>query len=167
MSVLRVLTSNLRCAGSDDLERIASAIHGFDADIVALQEVDLVRARSLGDALGLIGEHDARSRVATLTRLAIEGAHGEPGRPLVTWVRWGHDELAILNNGHRVPRAHVPARVGPGVVALDQVIIRGAVRVLRSGLWRGPGVRRASDHAPVFAELERAISSAEIPAESR
>jgi endonuclease/exonuclease/phosphatase family metal-dependent hydrolase len=39
------------------------------------------------------------------------------------------------------------------LVPLDHILIRGDLRVVRSGLWRGPLIRRASDHAPVFAEL--------------
>ena len=39
------------------------------------------------------------------------------------------------------------------LIPLDHILIRGDLTVLRSGLWRGPGVRRASDHLPVFAEL--------------
>ena len=38
------------------------------------------------------------------------------------------------------------------VIALDHILVRGLAAV-RAGLWRGPGVRRASDHLPVFAEL--------------
>lgn len=41
------------------------------------------------------------------------------------------------------------------LIPLDHILIAGDLHVVRSGLWRGPGVRRASDHVPVFAELER------------
>ncbi len=40
------------------------------------------------------------------------------------------------------------------LIPLDHILFRGPFRVLRSGLWRVPGARRASDHAPVVAELE-------------
>jgi endonuclease/exonuclease/phosphatase family metal-dependent hydrolase len=40
------------------------------------------------------------------------------------------------------------------VVPIDHILFRGRLRVVRSGSWRGPGVRRASDHMPVVAVLE-------------
>jgi endonuclease/exonuclease/phosphatase family metal-dependent hydrolase len=40
------------------------------------------------------------------------------------------------------------------IVPIDHILIRGPLHVVRGGRWtRGP-VRRASDHLPVFAELE-------------
>jgi endonuclease/exonuclease/phosphatase family metal-dependent hydrolase len=39
------------------------------------------------------------------------------------------------------------------LMPLDHILINGDLAVIRSGLWRGPGVRIASDHAPVFAEI--------------
>jgi endonuclease/exonuclease/phosphatase family metal-dependent hydrolase len=46
------------------------------------------------------------------------------------------------------------------IIPLDHILIRGDLSVVRSGLWRGPGVRRASDHLPVFAELVPAFHAA-------
>lgn len=40
------------------------------------------------------------------------------------------------------------------VVPLDHILFRGALRVVRSGVWRTPEMRRASDHVPVLAELD-------------
>lgn len=40
------------------------------------------------------------------------------------------------------------------LIPLDHILFRGQLRVVRSGIWRGAGVRRASDHVPVIAELE-------------
>lgn len=40
------------------------------------------------------------------------------------------------------------------LIPLDHILFKGRFRVVRSGPWRGAGVRRASDHVPVFAELE-------------
>lgn len=41
------------------------------------------------------------------------------------------------------------------VLPLDHILFRGPLRVTASGVWRGPGVRLASDHVPVIAEFER------------
>lgn len=46
------------------------------------------------------------------------------------------------------------------VVPLDHILFRGPLRVVRSGVWRAPGTRIASDHAPVLAELEVLASEA-------
>lgn len=43
------------------------------------------------------------------------------------------------------------------LVPLDHILFRGRMRVLRSGAWRVPEVRKASDHIPVVAELESAV----------
>lgn len=40
------------------------------------------------------------------------------------------------------------------LVPIDHILVRGRLRVVRSGRWASPGVRRASDHLPVVAELE-------------
>jgi len=50
------------------------------------------------------------------------------------------------------------------VIPLDHIFIRGDLHVVRSGLWRGPGVRRASDHVPVFAELELGVAPGVVAA---
>lgn len=40
------------------------------------------------------------------------------------------------------------------VVQLDHILVRGALKVVRAGAWSEGEARRASDHLPVFAELE-------------
>jgi endonuclease/exonuclease/phosphatase family metal-dependent hydrolase len=46
------------------------------------------------------------------------------------------------------------------VVPLDHILFRGALRVVRSGVFHAVGMRSASDHAPVLAELEEIASEA-------
>lgn len=224
------MTYNIRGArGADDridLERIAGVIEPYGADIVALQEVDVNRARSgaidqahqLGERLGMTVrfgptvEHGSEQYgIATLTRLPVldsrqvclpRRAQREPRCALVTRLAWRDIELDMINThlstqlserGQQLaallaalgedraaetviagdfnctpwsrpfralccgltsaasPRSW-PARLP--VVPVDHILFRGRLRVVRSGLWRGPGVRRASDHMPVVAELE-------------
>lgn len=230
MSGLRVMTYNIRGArGSDDrvdLGRIAAVVAPFDPDILALQEVDVNRARSgsldqaheLGERLGLtarfavtVERGSEHYGIATLTRLPIlesrqlclpRRAQREPRCALVTRLAWRDIELDMINThlstqlserGQQLaallgalgedraaetviagdfnctpwsrpfralccgltsaasPRSW-PARLP--VIPVDHILFRGRLRVVRSGLWRGPGVRRASDHMPVVAELE-------------
>jgi endonuclease/exonuclease/phosphatase family metal-dependent hydrolase len=41
------------------------------------------------------------------------------------------------------------------LLALDHILYRGPLAVVSAGAWRGGPARSASDHLPVFAELER------------
>ncbi|MEJ7599953.1 MAG: endonuclease/exonuclease/phosphatase family protein [Kofleriaceae bacterium] len=50
-----------------------------------------------------------------------------------------------------------PARLP--IVPLDHILYRGPLHVIRSGVWRGGAARMASDHLPVIAELEYALSA--------
>ena len=229
MSGLRVMTYNIRGArGSDnriDLDRIAGVIAPFGADIVALQEVDVNRARSgridqahqLGQRLGMtvqfgptVESGTERYGIATLTRLPILASRQlrlprrelrEPRCALVTRLDWRGTELDMINThlstqmserGEQLAALlaalgadHAPETILAGdfnctpwsrpfrqlcgdlrsvasprswpaqlpVVPIDHILVRGRLRVVRSGRWRGPGVRRASDHVPVVAEL--------------
>lgn len=229
---LRVLTYNIQFGrGTDraiDLDRIAETVAPFSPDVLALQEVDIDRARSgfrdqvryLADKLGLTFEYvtcidDGAGRCgnATLTRLPILRTRqlrlprrtptSEPRCALVTRLAWAGTEVDVVNT-HLTDAAGMAERqtqveellalLGDDrtvlmgdlnctpwsrpfrtlarqlrpvasplswpaplpLVPLDHILIRGDLRVVRSGLWRGPLVRRASDHAPVFAELELA-----------
>jgi len=224
------MTYNIRGArGSDDridLDRVAGVIEPYGADIVALQEVDVNRARSgvidqanqLGERLGMtvrfgptVERGSEQYGIATLTRLPILDYQqlclprvklNEPRCALVTRLDWNGLQLDMINThlsvhfgerpgqvaallsalGDDRPREAIiagdfnctpwsrpfralccgltsaasprswPARLP--VIPLDHILFRGRLRVVRSGLWRGPGVRRASDHMPVVAELE-------------
>jgi endonuclease/exonuclease/phosphatase family metal-dependent hydrolase len=46
------------------------------------------------------------------------------------------------------------------LVPLDHILVRGPLDVVRGGRWTHGPVRRASDHLPVFAELEAARADA-------
>lgn len=46
-----------------------------------------------------------------------------------------------------------PARLP--LLSLDHILYRGPLAVVRAGTWRAANARRASDHLPVVAELER------------
>jgi endonuclease/exonuclease/phosphatase family metal-dependent hydrolase len=231
MKSLRVLTYNIQFGrGIDraiDLDRLAAAIRPFDPDVLALQEVDIDRARSgfrdqaqyLADQLGLtlefaaaIQEGSERCGNATLTRLPIVRTRqvrlsrrtpaSEPRCALVTRLAWGDTELDMVNthltdalcSAERQTQVNellqaigadrtilcgdlnctpwsrpfrtLARQLRPiasplswpaplPVIPLDHIFIRGDLHVVRSGLWRGPGARRASDHVPVFAELGR------------
>jgi len=226
---LRVLTYNIQFGrGNDrriDIDRIARMVASFDPDILALQEVDVNRARSgnidqaatLAARLGLelafgatIDRGRERFGNATLTRLPIRGVRvvplprhehprATPRAALVTQLAWGPVELAMINAhlsvlfrerpaqaaalareldaGHAVVcgdwnctplspafrtirrrlDAHASHRSFPSrlpIVPIDHIGVRGALRIVRSGTWRGP-LPGASDHLPVFAELEQ------------
>lgn len=228
MSALKVMTYNIRGArGSDgrvDLDRVAGVVAPFAPDILALQEVDVNRARSggidqahqLAERLGMtarfamtVERGSEHYGIATLTRLPILDSRQvclprrelrEPRCALVTRLAWRDLELDMINThlstqlrerGTQLaallsaldldraaeviiagdfnctpwskpfrnlrltsaasPRSW-PARLP--LVPVDHILFRGRLRVVRSGLWRGPGVRRASDHMPVVAELE-------------
>ena len=144
---LRVMSYNIRNArGGDqrvDLERIAEVIAAFAPDVVALQEVDVGRARSggvdqaevLGERLGLfasfapcIEEGCERYGIATLTRwppLAVRqlalpavvqrrGRGSEPRCALLTRLHWPDDDRELaVVNTH----LSVIANERPGQVA--------------------------------------------------
>ena len=40
------------------------------------------------------------------------------------------------------------------LVRLDHILVRGALSVVRAGIWTGGPARQASDHLPVIAELD-------------
>ncbi len=40
------------------------------------------------------------------------------------------------------------------LLQLDHLLYGGALRLVTSGVWRGGAARRASDHLPIYAELE-------------
>ena len=219
--------------GSDnrvDLERIASVIAPFEPQIVALQEVDVGRARSGGvDQASELASHlrmsahfapcieDGCERygIATLTSLPVLDSHllalpalaqrrgSQPRRALVTRLAWpvqGHT-LDMVNTHLSILAAERPAQVAAiagdltaddAVVAgdlncmpwsrpyralscalrsatrrtrtwparaplfpIDHILYRGAFAVIEAGAWTPPAARRASDHLPVIAVLER------------
>jgi endonuclease/exonuclease/phosphatase family metal-dependent hydrolase len=126
---LRVMTYNIHSGrGADrkvDLGRIAAVIAGCAPDVVALQEVDVGRARSggvdqaadLGARLGMdarfvawVEDGGERYGIATLSRWPIEDSRSlrlpsrpgnEPRGALQVWLRWpGRDHRIEVVNTH-------------------------------------------------------------------
>jgi endonuclease/exonuclease/phosphatase family metal-dependent hydrolase len=127
MPSLRVMTYNIRNGrGSDqrvDLGRIGDVIIGYGPDVVALQEVDVGRARSGGADqaaelatrlgmharfVGCVERGCERYGIATLSRWPIEESRTvmlphrpetEPRAALCLWVRWPAAErrLELIN----------------------------------------------------------------------
>ena len=147
-ALLRVATYNIQ-AGAGDLRRIADEIKAMDADLVALQEVDVHwhprsgfadQATELGKMLGVA------VRFAPIYRMA--GAQGRPPREfgvaLLSKLRiesWDNDSLTRLSTQEAQP---TPARM-PGLLRAV-VNFRGTrVRVLTAHLdYRSdPAIRRA------------------------
>lgn len=234
-SRLRVLSYNIRSGlGIDrrvDLHRIADIIAAFEPHIVALQEVDVCRARSgtvdqpaeIATRLGMtacfamcVEDGAERYGIATLTslplvttrQLALPQVAGrrrsEPRAALVTRIAWPSPgtELDMVNTHLSVVSGERPAQVAalvrelPGqkviiagdfnctpastafrqlsggmrsatggvrtfpswlpIAPIDHILVRGPLEILRGGRWTQGPVRRASDHLPVFAELEYA-----------
>lgn len=155
---LRVMSYNIRNArGSDgriDLGRIADVITPFAPDVVALQEVDVGRARSggvdqaaaLGERLGLtahfapcIEQGCERYGIATLLRwppasvrqLALPAPHrgSEPRCALLARLSWpsATRELAIVNTHLSIKATERAGQVATLLAGLDadEVVIAG------------------------------------------
>ena len=146
--LLRVATYNIQ-AGAGDLRRIADEIKAMDADLVALQEVDVHwhqrsgfadQATELGDMLGV------EMRFAPI--YSLPGAAGQPPRQFgvallskLPIVSWSNDSLTRLSTQQTNP---TPARM-PGLLRAV-VNFRGTrVTVLTTHLdYRSdPAIRRA------------------------
>ncbi|MBA3394867.1 MAG: endonuclease/exonuclease/phosphatase family protein [Deltaproteobacteria bacterium] len=233
---LRIMTYNIRSGrGLDnrvDLDRIADVIGAFEPDIVALQEVDVGRARSgsvdqasyLARRLAMtasfapcIVRGDDRYGIATLTRLPVlatrqltlpQQTHRRRSEPRcalmsrLTWAGAGR-ELDVINThlsilpGERPAQVAMIASEAPAddlvicgdfnctpwsrsfrvlccglksatgasrswpsrlpLFPLDHILYRGPLSVIRAGTWTAGAAKRASDHLPVIAELQREL----------
>jgi endonuclease/exonuclease/phosphatase family metal-dependent hydrolase len=147
-----------------DLERIGDVIAPFAPDVVALQEVDVGRARSggvdqaavLGERLGLIASfapcvEDGCERygIATLTRwapisirqLALPAARrgSEPRCALLTRLYWPatESELAVVNTHLSIKANERAGQVAALLAGLDadEVVIAGDFNCTP---WSGP-----------------------------
>lgn len=112
-----LLSGRSMADGSTDPARLTAAVRGLDADVLAVQEVDLGQARSAGaDQLALVGEAlgaGHRRFVATL--------HGTPG-PRRGWRPAGDADLS----DHDLDLPGQPADVGSsyGVGLVSRVPVR-------------------------------------------
>jgi endonuclease/exonuclease/phosphatase family metal-dependent hydrolase len=68
-----------------------------------------------------------------------------PGSPLFRKLCGG---MRSATAGARTFPAWLP------IVPIDHILVRGPLEIVRGGRWTQGPVRRASDHLPVFAELE-------------
>lgn len=146
-ALLRVATYNIQ-AGAGDLRRIADEIKAMDADLVALQEVDVHwhqrsgfadQATELGNMLGV------EARFAPI--YSLPGALGQPARQFgvallsrIPVVSWSNDSLTRLSTQQTNP---TPAKM-PGLLRAV-VNFRGTrVTVLTTHLdYRSdPAIRR-------------------------
>lgn len=147
-AVLRVATYNIQ-AGAGDLTRIAEEIRAMNADVVALQEVDVhwhARSHFEDQATALGKALDVEVRFAPIYRLP--GASGQPTREFgvallsrLPIASWSNDSLTRLSTQQANP---VPARM-PGLLRAV-VNFRGTrVNVLTTHLdYRSdPAIRRA------------------------
>ena len=123
-------------------------------------------------------------RCALVTRLAWPEANSEldmvnthlsvlpgerPGQVAAIAEGLDAEEVIIAGDFNCTPRSasfrtlccglkSVSARSWPArmpLLSLDHILYRGPLEVVHSGTWRGGGAKRASDHLPVVAELER------------
>jgi endonuclease/exonuclease/phosphatase family metal-dependent hydrolase len=164
---LRVMTYNIHSGrGADrkvDLERTAAVIAGYAPDVVALQEVDVGRARSggadqpaeLGARLGMdarfvawVEDGDERYGIATLSRWPIADTRTlqlpsrpdtEPRGALRVWLRWpGRDTTVEIVNTHLstqgVDRGEQAAALA-GAIGTGDVVVAGD---LNCGARTGP-----------------------------
>jgi endonuclease/exonuclease/phosphatase family metal-dependent hydrolase len=210
--------------GRVDLGRIGDVIASYEPDVVAVQELDIDRARSahvdqpeeLARRLGMdvrfapcVVSGSEHYGIATLSRRPFERARtialprnpkrrrSEPRCALVTRIAGTQldvvnthlstvsrergeqiaalacgldgDEVILLGDFNcttlRTPfrslcatlrNATRGARSWPAllpIVAIDHILVRGPLDVVRAGAWSRAGARRASDHLPVVAEL--------------
>lgn len=117
------------------------------------------------DQLDVVNTHlsmmpaERRSQVETLTKL-FEGEE---------LIALGDLNCTTRSTPYRILsrnlRATTPGcRSWPAMLPtlqLDHILIRGSLTVIRSGAWNHGLARRASDHLPVFAELEYHPASAD------
>jgi endonuclease/exonuclease/phosphatase family metal-dependent hydrolase len=163
------MTYNIRNGrGSDqrvDLARIADVISGYSPDVVALQEVDVGRARSggadqaaelatrLGMTARFVGcvEHGCeRYGIATLSRWPIEetrtvmlphGPDSEPRAALLLWLRWPESDRRVemvnthLSTNRRERTEQV--EVLAGAIGTGDVVVAGDLNCsASSGAYR-------------------------------
>jgi endonuclease/exonuclease/phosphatase family metal-dependent hydrolase len=164
------MTYNIRGGrGTDDridLGRIAGVIGSFEADAVALQEVDcrhirsssLDQASELGARLGMEASFAAcldggngQTGIATLTRLPLVATeqielpyrggvrHSEPRRALVTRLAWSDGDVDLVNTHLSILRRERPGQVAAIVSALGAraTVLAGDLNcTVRSGPFR-------------------------------
>lgn len=76
-TALRLVTYNIRSAQSSSLTEIAEVLHGFDADVIALQEVDHLTDRSDGlDQAGVLAEQLGMHSAFAASRTEGSGDYG-------------------------------------------------------------------------------------------
>ncbi len=118
-----------------------------------------------GITLDMVNTHlsvrlgERQGQVATLL-----DSLGEPGVPLVLA---GDFNCTPWSKPYRTLRGGLRCAASPRswpsplpVVPLDHILVRGPLRVVHGGVWRGAGARTASDHLPVVAELELVAAEA-------
>jgi endonuclease/exonuclease/phosphatase family metal-dependent hydrolase len=175
---LRVMTYNIHAAkGVDrkiDLVRIGEVIQSYDPDIVALQEVDVGRARSgeidqadeLASTLGMtavfapcIDDGSGRYGIATLTRLPVLETRqlclplaghrrSQPRCALVTRHTWDGGELEMINT-----HLSILFRERPGQVAAIAAEMLGEALVIA-------GDFNCTPFSPAYRVLRRGMRSA-------
>lgn len=166
VTAIRVLTYNVHsCRGADrrvDPARIAAVIAGADADIVALQEVDVGRQRSGGDDQARMIAHalevqsyfhpalhlgEEKYGDAILTRLPLEvlkagplPSAGEPRGALLAKVRIGSKDMLVANTHLALRRLErmrqIETLLGPEWLEKPQ--IRGLPTIFLGDFNAGP-----------------------------
>ena len=119
--------------------------------------------RKDGQALRVVGTHLSLTQVLRIAQMRTLGQHlyRRPARPtllcgdLNEWRPWGGTALsrAVLGDRYTGPApATFPVR--RPMLRLDRVLGAGGARVHRARVLDGPGIRVASDHRPLRAEID-------------
>jgi len=123
----------------------------------------IVELRSNGCALRVVGTHLSLSQVLRIAQMRTLGQHlcRRPARPTVLcgdlneWRPWSGAALSrsILGDRYKGPApATFPVR--RPFLPLDRVLGAGGARVLHARALDSAGIRIASDHRPLRAEIE-------------
>ncbi|WP_265519839.1 endonuclease/exonuclease/phosphatase family protein [Nitratireductor luteus] len=188
VATVRVLTYNVHsCRGVDrrvDPARIASVIAKADADIIALQEVDVGRQRSGGDDQARMIAHalevqsyfhpalhlgEEKYGDAILTRLPLEvlkagplPSVGEPRGALLAKVRMGRKDLLVANTHlglrRRERMRQIETLLGPDW--LEQPEIRDLPTIFLGDFNAGP-------RSPLYRLVTRSFRDAQPVGQGR
>lgn len=188
MTAIRVLTYNVHsCRGADrrvDPARIAAVIAEADADIIALQEVDVGRQRSGGDDQARMIAHalevqsyfhpalhlgEEKYGDAILTRLPLEvlkagplPSVGEPRGALLAKVRMGGKDLLVANTHlglrRRERMRQIQTLLGPEW--LEQPEIKGLPTIFLGDFNAGP-------RSALYRHVTRSFQDAEPAGQDR
>ena len=115
-----------------------------------------------GQALRLVGTHLSLGQPARIAQMRTIGQHlaRRTPRPVVVagdlneWRPWGGLALSRIVTGLALTgRARASFPAGRPILPLDRILVSAPGRVTAQRVLDGPGIRAASDHRPVRAEI--------------